>query len=84
MEASNLKSWVSSRTPLLCFGTGNHNPNLKEIVVAAAGGHGHSAFTVGNGRENAELGLQVFTNVHNRSDVTAAVAVVGSAPHGDD
>lgn len=37
-----------------------------------------------NGREYVELWLEVLSKVHNGSDVAAAVAVIGSAPDGND
>ena len=38
----------------------------------------------GNGGEYGELWIQVFLEVHDRCNVAAAVAVVGSAPDSDD
>jgi hypothetical protein len=39
---------------------------------------------VGHGGEDLELRLQVLTEIHNGRDVSAAVAVVGRGPDGDD
>ena len=39
---------------------------------------------LGHGGEDGEFGLQVLADVHDGCDVTAAVAVVGSGPDGDD
>jgi hypothetical protein len=33
-----------------------------------------------NGTEDAELGVQILADIHDRSDVTASVAVVGRGP----
>jgi hypothetical protein len=38
---------------------------------------------LGNGTEDAELGIEVFTDVHDGCNITTAVAVVGSGPDGD-
>lgn len=40
--------------------------------------------SLGNSREYGELGLQVFSKIHDGGDVAAAVAVVRSAPNGND
>ena len=39
---------------------------------------------VGHGRKNAELGLEVVIDRHDRRHITAPVAVVGRRPDGDD
>ena len=38
----------------------------------------------GNGREYSKLRIQVLSEVHDGGDVATAVAVVGSAPDGND
>lgn len=40
--------------------------------------------SLGNGGEYGEFRVQVLSKVHDGGDVTAAVAVVGSTPDGDD
>lgn len=42
------------------------------------------AVSLRHGREDCELWLQILTKVHDRGDVAATVAVIGSAPDGDD
>ena len=67
----------------LAHGMRGGGGGLEEVVVAAAGSSGHSALIVGHGGEDVEAGLEVFAEVHDGGDVTAAVAVIGGAPHGD-
>lgn len=40
--------------------------------------------SLGDGGEYGELWFQVLSKVHDGGDVAAAVAVIGSAPDGDD
>lgn len=40
--------------------------------------------SVGNSRENGKLWLKVRSKVHDGGDVAATVAIVRSAPNGDD
>lgn len=70
-----------SLTPSLCFKVGNQIHTLKEIIVTATSGDGDGALIVGYGGEDGELGLKILSEVHDRGDVTTAVAIIGSAPH---
>ena len=70
-------------TPAM-LGVSPKNALLQEIFRAAIGRRWNVAVPLGNGRENGELRLQVRSKVHDGGDVAAAVAVIGSAPDGDD
>lgn len=72
---------VSRQKMYIRFGT---HSSLEEVFAAGASAGGHGAAVIRHGAEDLELGLQVFAEVHDGSDVAAAVAVVGGGPHGDD
>ena len=68
-----------------CYAGGiTKNALLQEIFGAAIGRRWNVTVSLGNGRENGELWLQVRSKVHDGGDVAAAVAVIGGAPDGDD
>jgi hypothetical protein len=54
--------------------------HLQKVVASSAAAGGDSTLVLWNGTEDAELGVQILVDVHDRSDVTASVAVVGRGP----
>ena len=58
-------------------------PNLKKIVVPAASSSRNGTHRGVDRREDVEFRNEVFTNVHDRCDVAAAVAVVWRTPYGN-
>ena len=58
--------------------------DLQEVLGASTGGSRDGALFVRNGGEDGELGVAVLVQVHDGSDVAAAVAVVRRRPDGND
>lgn len=56
----------------------------KEVVAWSPATCGNVALVIRDGREDAELGIQVCVDSHDGRHVTASVAVVGGRPDGHD
>lgn len=56
---------------------------LQEVFTPASSALGHRPTVIGHGAEDLERGLQVLFQIHDGSDVAAAVAVVGRGPDRD-
>jgi hypothetical protein len=54
--------------------------HLQKVISSAASTSGDSTLFLGNGTEDAELGVEVFANIHDRCNIATAVAVVGCRP----
>lgn len=67
----------------LCIVSTNHR-RLKEVLGAPPSSGRNGALVVGHGGEDREAGVEVFAEVHDGGDVTAAVAVIGGAPYRND
>ena len=57
---------------------------LQEILPSSTASSRYCTAMIGHGTEDLELLLEVFAEVHDGSDVPAAVAVVGCRPYRDD
>jgi hypothetical protein len=55
---------------------------LQEVLRPSRPRRWHRALVIWDSREDLEPGCEVLPNVHNRGNVSAAVAVIGGAPHG--
>jgi hypothetical protein len=58
--------------------------HLQEVIASTTSATRNSTLVFRNGAEDAELGVKVFANIHDRRNIAAAVAVVRSGPDGDD
>lgn len=58
--------------------------SLKEVVGGSTASSRNVSHVIGNCREDAELGIEVLINGHDRCNITTAVTVVGSGPDSDD
>src|SRR3569833_441072 len=56
---------------------------LQEVVARPAAVAGHMAVLVAHGREDAELGIEIFVDRHDRSNVAAPITVVWCRPDSD-
>lgn len=54
--------------------------HLQKVVACAASPSRNSALVLGDRTEDAELGIQVLADVHDRCNITAAITVVGCRP----
>lgn len=86
-EASSKPGLLSQKTPnqytVVTMNTSCQPIYLQEVFARASPAGGHGASVIRDSAENLEVGLQVFAEGHDRGDVTAAVAVVGSRPDSD-
>ena len=57
--------------------------HLQEVIASTTSSSWDSTLILGNGTEDAELGVEILTDVHDGCNITTAVAVVGSGPDGD-
>jgi hypothetical protein len=58
--------------------------HLQEVIASATSSCRNSALVLGDGTEDAELRVEVFTDVHDRCNIATAIAVVRRGPNGDD
>lgn len=58
--------------------------HLQEVFSSTATTSGYGALVLWYGREDAEFGLEILSDVHDGCDVTAAVAVIRGGPDSDD
>lgn len=56
---------------------------LQEVLATSSSSLRHCSPVVRYGAKDLEAGFEVFFQVHNGSDVTAAIAVIGCGPDGD-
>jgi len=56
---------------------------LQEVLSCTTTTGWDSALVFWNGAEDAELWVQILADVHDRSNITAAVAVIGCGPDGN-
>jgi hypothetical protein len=56
---------------------------LQEVFSCTTASGWDSALVFWNGAEDAELWVQILTDVHDGSNITAAVAVIGCGPDGN-
>ena len=54
--------------------------HLQKVIPSAASSSRDSTLILGNSTEYAKLGVEVLTDVHDRCNIAAAVAVVGCGP----
>jgi hypothetical protein len=57
--------------------------HLQEVIASTTSSSRNSALIFGNSAEDAKFGVEIFTDVHDGCNITAAVAVVGGGPDGD-
>ena len=57
--------------------------HLQEVIVGASATGRDGTLILGNRAEDAELGVKIFADVHDRSNIAAAIAVVRSRPNSD-
>lgn len=55
----------------------------QEILGSAASSHWNRALMIRHSRKYRETWIQVFSEIHDRGDVAATIAIVGSAPDGN-
>ena len=60
------------------------NACSQEVFSSPASGCRNVTLVLRNGREDGEFGVEVFAQVHDGGDITAAVAIIGRAPDRDD
>ena len=53
---------------------------LQKVVASATTSSRNSTLVLGNGTEDAELGVEILANVHDRRNIPTAIAVVGCGP----
>lgn len=58
--------------------------HLQEIVASSTASSRNGALVFWNGAKDAELWVQILTNIHNRSNITASIAVIWCGPNSDD
>ena len=68
---------------LLVVEKASKSGHLQEVFASSTSSSRNSALILRNGTEDAELGVQILTDVHDGSNIATAVAVVGSGPDGD-
>jgi hypothetical protein len=56
---------------------------LQEVFTRVSAASWDGTLVLRNGTEDAELGAQVFTNVHDGRNITTAVAVIRGGPDRD-
>jgi hypothetical protein len=56
----------------------------QEVLAPRAPTSGYSSLVIRYGAEDLEVRLEILAQVHYRSDVATAVAIVRCRPHGDD
>ncbi len=66
------------------IGKGNATrKRLQEVLSSTSAASWNSTLILRDSREDAELGNEVFTNVHDGSNIATAVAVVRCGPNRD-
>ena len=57
---------------------------LQKVLAPRTPTRRYGSFVVGHGAEDLEIGLQILAEVHDGSDVAAAVTVIWCRPNGND
>jgi replication fork clamp-binding protein CrfC len=60
----------------------NQSARSQKVLAGSASSSWYCTLVLGDGTENAEFGIQILADVHDRGNITTAVAIVGSRPNG--
>lgn len=61
----------------------NSSCSLKEVFASAAAACRNGTLVLWDGREDGKLWIEIFSDIHNGGHITAAIAVIGRRPDGN-